>query len=270
MATIDTINGNLQVLGFDSQSSASVVNKIADAIAPIIDNTINEITNSENVITDLLISQYGYGKTLYYTGNALAFQFGDNLTVNTAINPVTGAPYLNMIYAVVDTTKQIIKQAAFQSITAGNAVQLFLKIATIDALSGNLIPLTTQQLNAFTNYMVNFEIPGLPLNIINLPGNILNFTASCTYLAAYDLPTLQTNVANALTTFQDSFPFNGEFYSGDLQDYVKQQVPGVRDFYVYGTSLDGVPFSGSQSLPAGYFNYQTNILNNISYTSVQP
>lgn len=269
MATIDQINANLAVFDFDSESAVSITNKIADAIAPIIDNTITEINNSETIITNLLISQYGYGKSLYYTANALTFQYGDNLIVNTQINPVTGAPYLNLIYAVVDTTKQIIKQAAFDSVTAGNATQLFLKIATIDSLSGLLIPLTTLQLNAFTNYMLNFEIPGLPLNIINLDGNILNFSSTCTYFAAYDLPTLQTGVSSALTTFQDNFMFNGQFFAGDMQDYVKSQVPGVRDFYVYNTTLDGVPFAGNQSLPAGYFNYATNILDEITYNGVQ-
>lgn len=270
MSTLDDINSNLAVFNFDAGSAVSITNKIADAIAPIIDNTITEIANSENVITQLLISQYGYLKSLYYTTNALAFQLGDNLIPNTQINEATGQPDLNPVYAVIDPTKQIIKQAAFNSVTAGNATQLFLKIATVDALSGLLIPLTSQQLMAFTSYMENFEAPGLPLNIINLAGNILNFTATCTFFSSYDLPTLQTNLSNALTTFQSTYPFNGTFFTGNLQDYIKQQVPGVYDFYVFNTTLDNVPFAGSTDLNSGYFNYFSTILNNISYVGIQP
>lgn len=270
MSTRDTINGNLGVLGFDNTSAVAITTKIADAIAPIIDNTITEINNSETIIKDLLISQYGYLKALYYTQNALAFQYGDNLVINTEINPVTGAPYLNLIYPVIDTTKQIVKQAAFQSVAAGNSNQLFIKIATIDTITGLLIPLSSPQLADFTAYMSNFEAPGLPLNIINQAGNILNFNAICSYYSAYNLSIIQQGVSDALISFQDNFSFNGEFFTGELQTYIQQQVPGIRDIYIYNTTLDGVPFAGSSSLSSGYFNYATNITDNISYTAVQP
>ncbi len=270
MSTKDIINGNLAILGFDNTSAVAITTKIADAIAPIIDNTITEINNSETIIKDLLISQYGYLKSAYYTSSALAFQYGDNLVINTAVNPVTGAPYLNLIYPVIDTTKQIIKQAAFQSVAAGNSNQLFIKVATIDTITGLLIPLSTPQLNSFTAYMDNFEAPGLPLNIINQAGNILNFNAICSYYAAYNLTTIQTGILNALISFQDTFIFNGEFFTGELQTYIQQQVPGIRDIYIYNTTLDGIPFAGSINLSSGYFNYAVNILDNIAYSAVQP
>jgi len=266
--TEQLIKANLQALGFTNTSAAAIYNKIAQAVGIIIDNTVAEINNSETIITNLLISQYGFGKPLYYTENALAFQYGDNLEINMAINPATGAPYLNLIYPVIDTTKQIIKQAAFQTITSGNTTQLLLKVATIDPISGLLIPLSTPQLNAFTNYFLNFQIPGLPISIINIAGNTLNFTSIATYFASYDLPTLQTNLLTALLAFQDSFVFNGVFYDGDLQDYIKSNVPGIRDFFISNTTLDGVPFSGSVDLSAGYFNYVTGIINQVTYNPI--
>lgn len=268
MSTADKIQSNLVAMGFTNTSALAIYNKIAQSVGQVVDNTISEISNSETIITNLLISQYGYGKPLYYTSAALAFQYGDNLIVNLTINPVTGAPYLNYIYAQVDTTKQIITQAAFEAINSGGTVQMFLKVATTDTVTGLLVQLSGPQFTAFSNYFLNFQVAGLPISIINAAANILNFNAECTYFATYDLPTLQSNIATALNNFQKQFQFNGEFYSGDLQDYIKQNVPGIRDFFVFNTTLDGVPFSGSQSLISGYFNYQAGITGNINYQPI--
>jgi hypothetical protein len=255
MATQDQIIANLIALGFDNDSDAAIYNKIAESFGLIIDSTLTELSNSETEIFNIINTQR-YGKSGYYTGKALAFQFGDNLV----IDPVT----FDYIYATIDPIKQIVKQAAFEDISS----QLFLKIATLNTLTGLLEPLTVAQYNAFVNYFTVFEIPGLPVTFINIPGNVLYFNAIATFYATYDLPTLQTNLLNALNTFRSSFTFNGTFYDGDLEQYIKTNVPGVRDFFINNTLIDGAPFSGSISLPAGYFNYVNNIQNNIAYQPV--
>lgn len=269
MATQDQITANLIALGFTNSSATAIYNKFAEAAGLTVDNTLTEIANSENIITQLLIAKDGYLKSDYYTAAALAFQYGDDLTVNMDINPVTGKPYLTNIYAVIDPTKQIINQAAFEEIVNEGALsQLFLKVATKDPISGLLVGLSPLQLTAFSNYFLTFEAPGLPVSIISTDGNVFNFFAVATYFAAYDLPTLQTDIANALTAFQDSFQFDGELFIGQLQDYVKNAVPGLKDFYIYNTTVDGAPFGGFVSLNSGYFNYQTGITDNITYKAV--
>lgn len=255
MATQDQITANLIAMGFNNPSQAAIYNKIAEAVGLIIDSTITEIDNSEtNIFT--IINTQRYGKSGYYTGKALAFQLGDNLIIDSTT--------LDFIYAVIDPTKQIVKQAAFEDISS----QLFLKIATLNNVTGLLEPLTADQYSAFVNYFTVFELPGLPVTIINLPGNILYFNAIATFYATYDLPTLKTNLLNALNTFRSSFTFNGTFYDGDLEQYIKTNVPGIRDFFINNTLIDGVPFTGSISLESGYFNYVNNIQNNITYTPV--
>lgn len=261
MSSISQINNNLATLGFSNLSVTAIDEQIAIAVGQVLDNVIAEINNSESIITNLLISQQGYGKALYYTGIALAFQYGDNLEINEAINPVTGAPYLNLIYPTIDTTKQIISQAAFQQ--SG----FFLKVATT-GISGGLAPLTAPQLTAFQAYMLNFEILDLPLNIISVPGNILFFTSTATYLSSFDLPTLQSNVLNALTTFQNTFALNGEFYVTDLEQYMQTNVPGMRSFFIDGTTLDAVPFSDFVALGSGYFNYDPAVLTGTVFNPV--
>ena len=108
----------------------------------------------------------------------------------------------------------------------------------------------------------------MPVSIISIDGNVLNFQATATYFATYDLPTLQTNLSAALQAFKAAFPFNGDFYTGQLMDYIVNNVPGMIDFYVYNTTIDTVPFGGSVNLSAGYFNYISTILTNITYTAV--
>lgn len=254
--TQEIIQGNLIALGFDNPSATAIYNKIAQSIGVTIDNTIIEINNTTNTINSLITTK-NYGKTGYYTSKALAFQYGDNLS----IDPVTLMPY----YATVDPTKQIVKQAAFEEIVTN----LYLKIATVNDFTGELEALSTAEYNAFVAYFVNFEIPGLPLAIISANANVLNFNSVATYFATYDLPTVQTNMATALSSFKEAFPFNGEFYTTQLSEYIKENVPGIISFFVSNTSIDNTPFSGNINLTSGYFNYDPSIPASIIYSATQ-
>lgn len=254
MASTDTIIANCAVLQIDNPSDAASFNIMAQGIGLFCDNLLVEFANTQNTILTIINNQR-YGKSGYYTSAAEAFQLGDNLTQDALGNPV---------YAVIDPTKQIIQQAAFQN----NSGQLSLKIATADPVSGLLKQLTAAQLAAFQSYFVAFEIPGIPITIVSLPANIFNFNAACTYNAGYDLTTLQANILAALNVYDNTFPFNGILYSDGLSDYIKANVPGIVDFFVYNTTVDGQPFVGSTSLSAGYFNYIMNIFNNINFLPI--
>lgn len=258
MSTQSTITANLIAAGFNNPSQAALYNKIAETLGAIVDSTITEMNNNQQSILNIINTQR-YGKSGYYTSIAKAFQYGDDLI----IDPVT----LNYEYATVDPTLQIITQAAFQESISGADDELFLKVATTDPTTGLLTQLNALQYASFSNYFVNFEIPGLAVTIGNNPANIFGFSAVATYYATYNLTTLQTNLAAALVAFQKTFAFNGELFAGDLQDYIKQNVPGMRDFYIFNTTVDMAPFAGSIQLTAGYFNYVTNIINNITYVT---
>jgi hypothetical protein len=260
MATTEQqISAALTTLGFNNASNVAIFEKIAQAVGIPIDNTLTELSNNKTDILNI-INKQRYGKTGYYTGVALAFQYGDNLV----IDPVT----FDNVYAVIDTTKQVITQAAFEEIATGSNSQLFLKIASLNVVTGLLQQPSGPQLAAFKNYFVNYEIPGIPVTIIANPANIINFYSAVTYYATYDFATLQTNIAAALIAFRDTFQFNGEFFNGDLSDYLKTNVPGIRNVYLSGTTIDGIAFSGSAILGAGYFNYSLSITTNFNYTAI--
>lgn len=246
-------------LGFDDPATLSLFNKVGQALGIPIDNTMTEFTNNKNSLISI-ISDKNFGRDQYYTSAAKAFQLGDDLI----IDPTTG----KNVYAVIDASKQIVTQAAFEELVNGNDVQLFLKIAKKDFVSGLLVPLDGTEFPEFAAYYATFEVPGLPISIINKTANILSFNAIATFFKTYNLSTLQANLAAAMNLFRDTFEFDGEFFNGDLQDYLKQNIPGMRDFFITNTTLDGTAFAGSTLLGSGYFNYLSTILAQITYIGV--
>jgi len=246
MSTFSTIISYIQagMPELNSTSIASTVNKMAEAIAQAIDNTLTEITNSETIITDIITNK-NFGHPQYYTDAALAYQTG----VNLSIDPTTLRPY----YATTTANLQIVKQAAFQEVVSGTAITLVLKVAKV--VSGSLAPLDSTEYSNFQSYMLNFEIPGLPLTIISGIPNSFAFTALITYNINYDFTTLQANIATALTTFATTFTFNGILDIYKFENYLVTNVAGVNSVYVSGTTIDTVSFSGSTALANGYFNY---------------
>lgn len=256
MSLITTILTQLQTLGFSNPANQSIFYQIAQGIGQTLDNLVTEFANTQNSILNTINTQR-YGKPGYYTTTAKGFQDGYDLTP-------APAPNLDPTYAVIDTTAQIIKQAAFLSASDGT---LALKIAGQDPVSGSLIQLTAQQQSDFVAYFVNFEIVGLPVDIVCLPANIFSFFAICTYNAGYNLSNLQANLQIALINFQTAFNsgnFNGTLFSDALSAYIQQNVPGVSDFFVYNTTIDTIAFTGFTTLTAGYFNYFANILANLT------
>jgi hypothetical protein len=248
---------------FENQSNLAMLQIISNSIGIPIDNTIQEFTNNQNLILSTITTK-NYGKAAYYTSAALAFQYGYNLSVD----PTTG----DFFYAVIDSTAQIIAQAAFEEITSGNGSDLFLKLASLNTITGLLQAPTPLQQAAFANYFINYQLPGVPVSLVFGSGDVINFSFLCTYFSTYDLSLLQTAIQSALTAFVQSFKFNGEFFNGDLSDYMKQNVPGVRDFFLFNTTINGAAFQGFQTLDSGYFNYDLSIpgkvTNNANYTAV--
>ena len=258
MSTYASILNNLLVATpeLNSTSQVAIYDTIARVVAIADDNTITEL-NSTKTIIDNTIGQQRYGRAGYYIDKALAFQYGDNLV----IDPVT----LDYVYATIDTTKQIIKQAAFESIVSGGAQFLTLKVAAIDANTNKLAPLTGPQKTSFDSYFTTYEIPGLPVTKVSIAANIFNFNCTVTYYSTYDYNTVVTGVIAAMISFRDSYRFNGELFTNDIESYVTTNVPGVRNTAISNTTIDNVSFSGSVKLSAGYFDFITNFESNITY-----
>ena len=258
-SVFNTVLQNIQnATSFTSTSLVAIYRQIAQGITITCDAIIAEIQSSITIITNILGTQR-YGTTFYYINIALAYQDSVPLSINEM-----GQYY----YTSITNGALIITKAAFQVLSSGSYEVLILKIATTDGQTDRLIALTNDQLSAFISYFNLYKLPGIVVNIVSLNANILNFNAQIYYNASYDLTTIKSNIAAALTTFKNNFTFNGMFYDTDISSYIIQNVAGIRSFYLTGTSIDGNTFTGSTILSSGYFEYSTNITNTFTYISI--
>jgi len=255
MAGKDQILSNLGALEFDNSSQAAINKLLAQGIGDFTDNIETEMTNTKNSITEV-VATLRFGKANYYVTKAKAFQLGDDL--------IPTGDDLDPGYAVIDPSKQIVSQAAFED----NDGELSIKVAKTNSLTGLLEPLTADEKAAFDAYFVIMEAPGLPVSKVSLPGNVLLFSAICTFNAGYNRANIVINVNAALILFAQTFGFNGTFYTDQLSAYVQQQVPGVKDFFINNTQIDGVPFIGFTTLTSGFFNYAASVIPGIQYNSI--
>ena len=266
MASYDQIISNIKAVFSSSDLNTSKVamfEKIANSIAPVLDNTISEITNTQTIVTDI-IGQKQPGKAHYYVQKALEFEYDlvNNIGINLSIDPITK----NNVYLIPDATKQIIKIAIFDE------SKMTLKVAYLNPDTNTLDSLPTAPTNLkqlFDNYFISVaEYAGLPIIKVSDPPNIFTFIAFVTYFSTYDLIALKNNVITAIFAFRDSNPAsNGILYSNDLEDYVKNNVPGVRNMALSSTIIDSATFQGSVVLSSGYFNYIMGIENNLIYVA---
>lgn len=261
MATFDDIMTNIAnaVPELTNSSQMAIFYKIAQAVAISVDNTKTEIETTKSII-DNIIGLQRYGRSGYYTDKAKAFQYGDSLIED----PVSH----ESIYATIDTTKQIVKQAAFEAANSGGAQILTLKVAKLDENTNKLAPLDSTEKTSFDSYFTTFEIPGLPVTKVSLPANVFSFTAIVSYYSTYDYNSIITSVNAALYAFRDDYAFDGTLYVNDLETYIKNNVPGIRNISLNNTLIDSVSFLGSIRLSAGYFDFAANIENNLIYVSV--
>lgn len=251
-------------------SSASLWQRILSSIYLIIDALKKEITNTATLI-QTWVATGRYGTRGYYERTARAFQYGDNLLFDD-----TYTPY----YATIDPTKQIIAQAAVEEIISSVSIDeqeyqfssVLLKVAT--SSNGTLQPLSEEQLSAFTIYMSNFTLLGIPLQIFSSNPDMLQFDSiKITLAPEYDESATSQQVVQAFYNFRDQSTFDGILYLSNLTAYILANVPGVIDVYLDGAQIqpfggDFTPIANGQtSLKAGYFDYSNDLETFVNYVS---
>ena len=272
MGSLSDILSNIKngIPTLSNTSVTAIFNKLASALSINIDSTIAELQNTQTVI-DQNIATNNYGKAGYYIAAALQYEDG----VDMVFDPTT----MKYIYSPVDISKQSISQAAFEEET------LILKVATTDS-SGNLIKLDPAVLSRFIAYMkqstiptlsggklislnAGFEIPGIIIYIVSKDPNLFTANFIITYFGSYSLINIQSALIAAIKSFINSFTYDGILYIGDLQDYLKSNVPGIRDVVITNAAINSIGFVGKTNLTAGYFTCDaTGIVNSATYNSI--
>ncbi len=159
-------------------------------IETLFDQHINEVNN-------IIITQKPH--TLqWYVYMAKQFQYGDALIPDTDT------------YAVIDTTKQLVSYAAATEIFKG------IRIKVAKTTSGDLAPLSSSELTAFTSYASLIKDAGVRLYITSTNADRLILNLKIYYNALVLDSTGQrldgtgnTPVQDTISLFLENLPFNG-------------------------------------------------------------
>lgn len=145
----------------------------------------------------------------WYKTKAFAFQYGDVLVDSDE-------------YAVIDVTKQLIKQVA---IIEGDR-KIIIKVATLNGTDLVKLP-DINQVSAFTAYMDKVKDAGTLLEIVNEDADLLKVEIDWYYdalLVKNDGTTIDTGinvVDKAINDYLKSLDFNGEFDINKMTDFLQ-------------------------------------------------
>ena len=166
-----------------------------------------------------LISSTRFGTLPWYQEIALLFQYGDALAYISC----------RFQYAVIDTTKQIIKRAA-AVVSDG---QIRIKVAKLSGTTP--VKLTSGELAAFNAYITDLKPPGETVLVISTDPDLLKLYAEI----VYDPQVLNSDgssildisvfpVEDAISSYLAGIEWDGKFNMRKFQDAV-QAVSGVVD-----------------------------------------
>lgn len=259
----DQIINNIQsFFAFANESASALWKRFAIFMSDLVDIVNLDMSDTISIIENAALNHRVLNQG-YYIDVALSYQEGDSL--------IEIDPNIHKFgYAVIDTTKQIIKQA---SISIEND-SITLNVATTDN-SGNLTPLTESQLNSFKSYYDNFTAYGIPVIIKSLEANpimlISGGVSTISYDSVYSLSEIILSVKNKLLDIQHNAILGKDYFVNDIERQL-QEIPGVRNAYlgtvqVY-TGGELKYFSNQLKFDSGYFNFQEGTENKFKYEPV--
>ncbi|MDX9703945.1 MAG: hypothetical protein RBU23_13015 [Candidatus Auribacterota bacterium] len=189
------------------------------------------------------------GSTLWYIEKAKEFQLGDSMQVSDK-----GI----VSYPVVDTAKQIIKQA---SVSEADGT-LYLKVAKFDE-DGNLSPLdlTNGEFLQFQRYIERAKFAGTKITVTTLAADVIAYDVTVYYDPAWLPDTVSQAVSDRLDAFRLELGFDGLFFTSDFIKAILE-VEGVKTVKV--NSLTGTQGESTEAIDvsynvqAGYFNFDEN------------
>lgn len=254
MATIDTIRAAISTLipELNNTSSSSILTRILQVFASVVDTILLNISNSEQVIETSARTNRVAGAQ-YYIDKALAFQYGDSLVVVDQSNFQYG-------YNTIDESKQIIKQVAVTPDV--NAAEIDVSACTQDG-DGNNVLLTEDQTQSLQNYLQQLAPLGIGINVLT-PDAISTITATALYIRynqSYSLTTIKQQVTSVLVSTQRMLIGYQGIYVNDLESALAN-IDGVRDAYFDNLTYDSgtSPANGVITPKSVFFNFDPSLL----------
>lgn len=188
------------------------------------------------------------GTVTWYNDKCYEFQMGHELVFNEA----TGL----LEYEKADETARVVKIA---SVNVAEDNTIFFRVATQDG-DGKVVPLTSNQLLNFKNYVDAIKFAGTKSQVISTDADEVRYDIKVYYNPANPVATVQDAVLVSLEEFKTSQKFGGVIYSHKLLEAVTA-VSGVVTAKLVSLSRKGtedddfIAIDTMATLHAGYFNY---------------
>ncbi len=191
------------------------------------------------------------GTLTWYNDKCYEFQMGHELVFDT----VTGL----LEYEKVDEFARVVKIA---SVNVAEDNTIMFRVATEDE-EGKIVPLTSNQLLNFKNYIDAVKFAGTKSEIISTDADEVKYDIKVYYNPANPVDTVSEAVLASLEEFKTSQRFGGVIYSHKMLEAVTT-VTGVVTAKMLSLSRKGtedadfIPIDTMAYLYAGYFNYAGN------------
>lgn len=188
------------------------------------------------------------GTVTWYNDKCYEFQMGHELVFDT----VTGL----LGYEKADESARVIKIASV-GVAEDNTV--FFRVATQDE-SGKIVPLTSNQLLNFKNYVDAIKFAGTKSQVISTDADLVEYSIKAYYNPATPVGTVRDAALASLEAFKTSQKFGGVIYTHKLLEAVTS-VPGIVTAKMLSLSRKGtedgefIPIDTMATLHAGYFDY---------------
>lgn len=188
------------------------------------------------------------GTVTWYNDKCYEFQMGHELVFDT----VTGL----LEYPTVDESARVIKIA---SVNVAEDNTIMFRVATEDE-AGKIVPLTSNQLLNFKNYIDAIKFAGTKSEVISTDADEVRYDIKVYYNPANPVDSVQEAVLASLEEFKTAQKFGGVIYSHKMLEAVTA-VTGVVTAKTVVLSRKGtededfIPIDTMATLHAGYFNY---------------
>lgn len=188
------------------------------------------------------------GTVTWYNNKCYEFQMGHELV----FNETTGL----LEYEKDDEAARVVKIA---SVNVAEDNTIFFRVATQDE-DGQIVPLTSNQLLNFKNYVDAIKFAGTKSQVISTDADEVRYDIKVYYNPANPVDTVREAVLVSLEEFKVSQRFGGVIYSHKLMEAVTS-VTGVITAKLVSLSRKGTEDDGfiaidtMATLHAGYFNY---------------
>lgn len=202
------------------------------------------------------------GTVTWYNDKCYEFQMGHELAFDTT----TGL----LEYKTADESARVVKIA---SVNVSKDNTIMFRVATEDE-EGKIVPLTSNQLLNFKNYIDAVKFAGTKSEVISTDADEVKYHIKAYYNPANPVDTVKGAVLASLEEFKTAQKFGGVIYSHKMLEAVTA-VPGVVTAKTLSLARKGtedeefVPIDTMAYLYAGYFNYtEDSVLEMVSINDI--